>query len=197
VQKLQSKQKKLLGLTMMQQRIKDILKSHQGINYGFVAIENFVFNKDFHDSCASNRCGKYGTNWACPPGAGTFEELRSKISNFSHGLVIQTTWEIKDSFDIEGMLESGRQHNAIFREVAGKVTPMLSGKPLVLSAGACDLCESCSYILKRPCRKPEAAIGSLEAYGVDVGALLDTCGLQYRKDVKTLSYVGVIMFNQP
>ena len=163
--------------------------------YGFVPISEFIFNKSFYDICATNKCGKYGTNWSCPPGAGTYEELLKSIHRFDTGLVIQTVWTIADSFDIEGMLDSGKKHDKILRPLVKNLRMVIPAPALILSAGACELCETCSYVLKRPCIMPDKAFGSLEAHGVDVTALVTNCGLKYNNGPNTVSYVGVVMFN--
>jgi hypothetical protein len=110
-------------------------------------------------------------------------------------VVVQTVWTIADSFDIEGMLDSGRKHNKKFRVLAGVICPLIKGSTLVLSAGSCTLCETCTYVLQKPCRMPDKAIGTLEAHAVDVTALVTSCGLKYNNGPDTVSYVGVIMFN--
>ena len=32
---------------------------------------------EVRDMCRTGNCGKYGKNWACPPGCGSLEECRS------------------------------------------------------------------------------------------------------------------------
>ncbi|MDA3925800.1 MAG: DUF2284 domain-containing protein [Kiritimatiellae bacterium] len=171
---------------------------HNGFDkFGVVAISDFVFNKVFYDTCATNQCGKYNTNWSCPPGAGSFEELVAKVKKFQQALVVQSVWAIADSFDIEGMLESGETHNVMLRALVDELRPLLDGQEkLVLSAGACTLCKECSYIHGKPCPMPERAFGSLEAAGVDVMALLQQCGLKYNNGPNTVSYVGVILLRR-
>lgn len=94
------------------------------------------------------------------------------------------------------MLESGRKHNKMFRELAGEVCPLIAAPTLVLSAGGCTLCETCTYVLQKPCIMPAKAFGTLEAHAVDVTALVTSCGLKYNNGPNTISYVGVIMFNE-
>ena len=35
------------------------------------------------DMCASGRCGRYGHNWACPPGCGSIEAAARRIAGFA------------------------------------------------------------------------------------------------------------------
>ena len=44
-----------------------------------------------------------------------------------------------------------------------------------------------------PCRFPEKAIGSLEAYGVNVSLLAQTAGMRYINGQNTVTYFGAIL----
>ncbi len=160
--------------------------------FGEIPVDAILFNPVFRDACAANQCGKFGTNWACPPGVGTPDELAAQVRRFTRGLVIQTVWPLTDAFDFECMMDAAAQHNTLFRRIAARMaeqtTPMLA-----LSAGACDLCGTCAYQIGEPCRHPSQAIASLEAYCVDVAALLDAAGLRYNNGPDTVSYVGLIL----
>jgi len=119
----------------------------------------------------------------------------ARVQEFAQALVVQSVWTIADSFDIEGMLESGEKHNAMLRTLTGELYPLLGPRAKrTMSAGACVLCPECSYLHGRPCPMPERAFGALEAHGVDVAALLASCGLQYNNGPNTVSYVGLILF---
>ena len=161
-------------------------------HFGEIAVEAIVFNPAFRAACAANQCGKYGTNWACPPGVGTPEELAGRVRRFTRGLVIQTVWPLADAFDFEGMMEAAACHNSLFRRVAAHVATR-QAPMLALSAGACDRCETCTYAHGEPCRLPGQAIASLEAYCMDVAALLDAAGLRYSNGPETVSYVGLVL----
>ena len=179
----------------MNNTIREVLKSNGFEKNGVVSVDNFAFHKSFYDTCATNQCGQFNTNWSCPPGVGTYEDLVARVKAFDQALVVQSIWTIADSFDIEGMLESGEKHNAMLRTLVDELYPLLeSVKKMTMSAGACTLCKECSYIHGRPCPMPERAFGALEAHGVDVTALLESCGLKYNNGPNTVSYVGVILY---
>jgi len=163
--------------------------------YGVVPLSEIVFNAAFREACASNQCGKYGTNWACPPGVGAPDDLIAQARRFCNGLIIQTVWPLEDAFDFDGMMAGAQKHNALFRQAKEQVTPLLSvGPTLGLSAGACSLCEPCTYPSGQPCRWPDRALSSLEAYGIDVAALIASAGLAYTNGPDTVSYVGAILY---
>ena len=179
------------------QPIVEVLARHKLDNWGVVPVTDFEFHKSLHDACSSNACGKFNTNWACPPGVGSYDDLVAQIRSFDQGLVIQTVWTISDSFDIEGMLRSQERHDAMLRSLVDDLYPLLgSDRKMTLSAGACSLCEKCSYLEDEPCRMPEKAFGALEAHGVDVAALLNRCDLKYDNGPNTVSYVGVVLTAQ-
>lgn len=179
----------------MEKRVRALLAECGVTRCGEVAVADLVFNAAFREACASNQCGKYGTNWACPPGVGSPPALEARARRFTRGLVIQTVWPIEDMFDFDGMLAGGDQHNALFRQVAERVAPLLSsGETLALSAGACSVCGTCTYPSGEPCRRPDKAMASLESYGIDVAALIGRAGLSYTNGPDTVSYVGMILY---
>ena len=165
---------------------------------GTVPVSEMVFSSAFRELCATNQCGKFGTNWVCPPGVGSFETLTARVLGFETGLVIQTVWPIEDVFDIEGMLAAGERHNVLFRKAVNALAPHLTGDGfLALSAGACSVCEACTYLSGKPCRFPDQAVSSLEAYGIDVANLIARSGLAYINGPNTVSYVGLILYKHP
>ncbi len=121
--------------------------------------------------------------------------LMDRARQFSHGLVIQTVWPLEDEFDFDGMMAAKDKHAALFRRSVDVVESLLpAGKRLALSAGPCDVCASCAYLAKEPCRSPDRAMSSLEAYGIDVAALIARAGLSYSNGSRTVSYVGLILY---
>jgi len=181
----------------MDNPIKEVLERNGFEKYGIVPVSDFAFHKSFYDICSTNQCGKYNTNWSCPPGVGSYEDLIRRIKEFDQALIVQSVWTIADSFDIEGMLESGQKHNAMLRTLVEELYPLLGKQDkMTMSAGACELCNECSYIHDRPCPMPDRAFGALEAHGVDVTALVECCGLKYNNGPNTVSYVGVILFGK-
>ena len=176
-------------------RIKELLDGLGVTRYSVVPVSKLVFNEAFRKACEANQCGKYGTNWSCPPGVGEPAELIRRARQFERGLVIQTVWPLEDEFDFDGMMAGAEKHNALFRKAVERLAPVLSsGKTLPLSAGACSACETCTCPSGEPCRQPGRAMASLESYGIDVAQLLSLGGLSYSNGANTVSYVGLILF---
>ncbi|MFO7617223.1 MAG: DUF2284 domain-containing protein [Bacteroidales bacterium] len=150
------------------------------------------FEASFRQLCEMNTCGHFGLNWMCPPAVGGFEEMRSRVLGFNHGLVIQTVVELEDSFDYEGMTLAADRHDRVFRQVLASFRERYPDQAhLPLSAGACRYCPTCTCP-GSPCAYPEEAIPSLEAAGIDVNALVAAGGMPYNNGPATVSYVGAI-----
>ena len=58
---------------------------------------------EVRDMCASGRCRRYGGSWSCPPACGTIEECQARMSRYTGGVLVQTTAQLQDDFDMETM----------------------------------------------------------------------------------------------
>ena len=65
---------------------------------------------------------------------------------------------------------------------------------LPLNAGCCTVCKQCTCP-DAPCRFPEKAISSMEAYGLLVNQVCTDSGLQYNYGPNTIAYTGCFLFN--
>jgi len=154
------------------------------------------FCREFRKACEQNACGKYDSNWACPPAVGSFTELKAKACQYKQGLLIQTVHRIRSSFDWKGMVAGGKVHGKVFREILDKVKNQHKLKDILpLNAGPCQFCRKCTYLENEPCKFPEEAFASVEAYGIDVINLEKACNIPYYNGKNTVSYVGLILFN--
>ena len=153
------------------------------------------FSEELRNSCSSNRCGKYNSNWMCPPAVGDFKELSEKVKSYPQGLLVQTIVQLEDSFDIEGMEEGASAHNEMFMRVRSEVISKYPAMNiLALNAGPCPICDQCTYPDNEPCRFPDRAIASVESHGIFVTQMVKCCGLKYNNGEATVSYVGVIFY---
>ena len=57
---------------------------------GAIKTSDIQFSKEFRKLCEQNSCGKYGTNWMCPPAIETFKEVKAEVLKFSEGIVFQS-----------------------------------------------------------------------------------------------------------
>jgi predicted metal-binding protein len=143
---------------------------------------------DVREMCREDKCGRFGKNWMCPPMCGSLEENAGVMSRYSAGIIVQTTGELEDDFDYEGMLEAERRQKRLFAsfrdELAREYPDMLA-----LGNGACDLCETCPCP-GEPCRDPARAVSSMEAFGLFVSDVCEKNGLGYYYGPGTITYTG-------
>lgn len=73
---------------------------------GAVAMEQLKFLPEVRAMCESNRCQAYNKSWVCPPACGTLEEITEKARRYHRGILVQTTAQMEDDFDLETMMEA-------------------------------------------------------------------------------------------
>ena len=146
---------------------------------------------EVRDMCAADRCRHYGKSWTCPPACPSLEENQALLAKYKTGILVQTTGTPEDDFDWEGIVEIGRAHARHFLAMCQALRaehPNL----LALGAGACELCEACTYP-GAPCRRPDDAMTSMEAFGLVVS---DTCrdnGMKYNYGPGTMTFTGCFL----
>lgn len=163
-------------------------------NAAVVDTADVVFRTEYRDACARNGCGKYGKCWMCPPDVGPIEEMILRAQSYRKMFVFQTIRKLEDSFDFEGMQAAGKAHNELTGRLTRALTPFLE-RSLVLGAGACQVCSRCTKEDNAPCRFPERAISSLEAYGIAVSELAEQCGMKYINGSNTVTYFSAFLFD--
>jgi predicted metal-binding protein len=98
---------------------------------------------------------------------------------------------------MKGMLEGAQSHEQVFRDLLARIKGKYRFKEvLALNAGCCRICERCAYLDGEPCRNPDQAVSSVEAYGIDVIGLEKSAGIPYYNGKNTVSYVGLILFDE-
>jgi predicted metal-binding protein len=143
------------------------------------------------DTCADNKCGAYGNNWACPPACGTLEDCEDRIHGYKSGIIMQTTGLVSEKRDMDEMLKIGYKHSehiAAFSETALPEYPY----SMILGWGSCRICESCTYPFA-PCRFPKKMICSMEAYGMIVSDVCLSGGIPYDYGEGTLTFVACFL----
>ena len=149
---------------------------------------------EVREMCASGRCQRYGRSWSCPPACGTLEETETAMRRYTGGVLVQTTTQLADDFDVEAMELAQKTHKAHFFTLARQVR-LLVPDCLPLTAGSCSLCRSCTYP-KAPCRFPHKMLSSMEAYGLLVSEVCQASGLPYYYGPGTLTYSACILTNE-
>jgi predicted metal-binding protein len=89
------------------------------------------------------------------------------------------------------MVEAGKRNGDVIKKVN---RALLGSGALVLGAGGCPLCEECTAKVNQPCRFPDQAVTSLEAYGINVSTTAGKAGMKYINGANTVTYFGAILF---
>ena len=184
---------------MKDKQIFDALTSH-ALSFGatkaaVIAASEIPLDRQFREMCAVNACGVYGKCWMCPPDVGEIDKLMAEVRGYDHALVYQTVTSLEDSFDYEGMIEARRGMSALSQRMRKAFDLPEIARVLHLSVGGCGVCEECTKKTGEPCRHPELAMPSLEAYGVNVSGLASVAGMKYINGQDTVTYFGAVLFD--
>jgi predicted metal-binding protein len=151
------------------------------------------FDNALREMCEQNTCGKLGQSWTCPPAVGPIEELRKKVSGFNHFIIFYKVYKLDGSFDWEGMMDSVKDFQSRISKAQKKIKKETTNF-LILGAGACQVCESCTYLEQKPCRFPESALIPVEAFGIDAMKMMIDNGLKYNNGANTVTYIGGLFY---
>ncbi|MBR2907770.1 MAG: DUF2284 domain-containing protein [Clostridia bacterium] len=162
---------------------------------GIIDAREISLDRAFRAMCEANSCGMYGRCWMCPPDVGDIDVLISEVAKYDYALVYQTVTSLEDSFDFEGMIEAKKRTYPIAQKLRDVFRECGIERVLHLGAGGCGVCETCSRRTNEPCRYPERAMPSLEAYGVNVSRLADAAGMRYINGQDTVTYFGAVLFS--
>jgi len=155
---------------------------------GQLNVDALHFMPEVRAMCNADKCHSYGRNWCCPPGCGTLEESAEKAARFSYGIIVQTIGQMEDDFDYETIMGAGEKHKRNFALLVEKLKERYDDI-LPMGAGACTLCEKCTYPAA-PCRFPDKAIIAMEAYGLWVSKVCELSGIPYNNGKQTITYTS-------
>ena len=163
--------------------------------YGFetaapLNVQTLTSREEVRQMCAANTCRAYGSNWSCPPACGTIAECRTKMKCYTQGVLVQTIGELEDSWDYEAMQETAENHSKRIRDIALRLWKD-GVKVLPLTAGTCPICEKCAF--PEPCRFPDKAVSSMEAYGLLVNQVCTDNGIAYNYGPCKMAYTGCLL----
>ncbi len=144
---------------------------------GLLKCDTIEVLPEVRQMCEKNTCHMYKKNWSCPPGCGDLEACREKIGRYREGILVQTVGKLEDPMDGETMMETETIHKKHFYEFEKVLRADWPGM-LPVGAGCCTRCQTCTYP-DAPCRFPEQAFSSMEAYGMLVTQVCKANGLEY------------------
>ncbi|MDE5896766.1 MAG: DUF2284 domain-containing protein, partial [Clostridia bacterium] len=153
--------------------------------------EILPFSEETVRACARNACGRYNTNWSCPPAAGKLEDQIKFCRSFPSALLFSSCYPLVDGFDLDGMDRARTAHTYLTDEVAAfyKVPPWR-----VFGAESCSVCLKCTYP-HAPCRFPNQKRRTVESLGIDVVSLCDLVGFKYCNRANTETYFSMNVLN--
>lgn len=141
--------------------------------------------------CRDNLCGKYGTNWACPPGHVEHMDVLGPL--YSGAILVSTVQEgdPKDAALMEGA--NSKLKDTVRRMVSGLREAGYECRGLC--DGGCDVCPSCSY--PEPCRHPDLVLPSVSAVGIDMGAYLESVGEPFEFRDDRVTFYAIVLYRAP
>ena len=163
-------------------------------HFGLFQTTSLAFRPEVRDMCEAGRCGAYGTRWTCPPYCGSLEDSARKAERYDAGILLQMTGEMEDDFDVECM----QQTEQMAKERLADFVHALREKCvdcLPMTAGTCTKCARCTCP-EEPCRSPEDAFTSMEAYGLLVNDVCTAAGLKYNYGPRTITFTVCVLINQ-
>jgi len=158
---------------------------------GALNMEALDFLPEVRQMCAADLCQSFGKRWTCPPACGSLESISKKAGAYHYGILVQTVGQMEGDFDYETMEETGKLHNQNFQCLLKKLQksyPQL----LPMGAGTCTICAECTYP-DEPCRFPEYAYPSMEAYGLFVSDVCEKSGMPYYSGRQTITYTSCFL----
>ena len=160
---------------------------------GLIGTQQIPFDYESRKFCEQNACRKYGTNWACPPAIGTFEECRDRCMAYTHMLVFSTKYPLEDPLDWDSIEMALEDFPKVCERLNDAVKEEISDY-LLLSNEGCKRCEKCTYPSDK-CRFPETLFPSLEGQGIMVSPLAKAAGINYVNGQNTVTFFGAVLFN--
>lgn len=144
--------------------------------------------------CLENKCGKYNTNYMCPPFVGSLAEIQARLTEYKRGLIFQYAEPVDVNNDRPGV----RRSKMDFHKKVLKIEKFFDKQGIDdvwgMIGGNCELCKVCGVKLNEPCRHPQKARPSLESLAIDVIALLDKFGLDSRFHPNMIMWTGCVLF---
>lgn len=154
-----------------------------------------VFREEVRAMCRADRCRSYNKTWTCPPGCGTLEEMRRKVSAFTDGILVETIGKMEDEFDFESIEAAAALHKRRFEALVSALRK--KGYSLLpMGAGRCTICRECTYP-DAPCRAPERAMPSMEAAGLLVSDVCERCNIPYYNGKNTTTFIACVLIGAP
>jgi len=156
--------------------------------------ESLIPEERIRKYCEENKCGSYGRNYMCPPNAGSLDEIRERLKNYSQGYLFQYSREMDLKKDWKKLIKSKDDFHKMILKIEDYMKKEGIEDVWGLIGGNCGLCETCAIQKDEPCRHPDKARMSLEAIGIDVVGLLDKLELDSHFHSDRITWTGCILY---
>jgi predicted metal-binding protein len=158
-----------------------------------LSVDTLRFMPEVRDMCKADRCHQYNHCWTCPPACGSLTDCAEKARKYKDGVLLQTVGEIEDSFDYQGF----KRVEALHKQRLLRLVETLRSQELdflPMGAGACTICTDCTFP-ESPCRHPEKAMISMEAFGLWVSEVCKKNNVPYNYGENKIAYTSCILAN--
>lgn len=157
-------------------------------------LKRITLEQEIRELCKQNVCRQYDANHMCPPAIKGITEWKAEIFSHQQATLVTKAYPTNGPFDMKTWISAGKDFQKTLVRVKKDYLEKFPGKKiLLLGAGACRLCETCTYCDGQPCRLPEDAFPSLEACGINVMTLSQHVGVKYNNGKNTVTYIGAIL----
>ena len=163
---------------------------------GFATVASFdatelELRPEVRDMCAADKCHAFGRSWMCPPACGSLEHYQQLFKRYQTGYLFQTVAEMEDAFDYLAIDGAAKLHAERLSRLSQTLAEY-GDSALLLGAGACTMCDSCSYP-DEPCRFPKQAFVSMEATGLVVYDVCKLTELPYYHGPNTVAFCSCVL----
>jgi predicted metal-binding protein len=159
----------------------------------FMRSKEVIFSDQVRSLCEQNRCGLFGTSWACPPAVGSVTACKKRCLKYKQAFMFTTVNDLKSQYDMEGWTLARKKHEKVTDAIVN-VFRSYDKNLLVLSTEGCLLCKNCTYP-DTPCKHPDRMYPAIEGYGIMVIQQARKSNMQYHNGVNTVTYFSMIFFN--
>lgn len=156
------------------------------------------FEDEVRSFCTEGKCDMYDKRWSCPPACGELDEISKRAGRYRSALLVQSVARFPNGYmkpdgtcDWQEAWRAEDIHKERFERFI-EVCRAAAGDILPMGAGACRICETCTYP-SAPCRHPERLVVSMEAYGLNVGRVCELAGAPMESTRDTIAFVSMVL----
>ncbi|MPW26691.1 DUF2284 domain-containing protein [Alkalibaculum sp. M08DMB] len=171
----------------MKNRLIEVFKEIGFDEYKEIKISDIIFSNDVFNQCSRNICGNYGKSHTCK--GGSVEESKERVSKFQNGFLINKIVPIRTRKEMMDSIE------LVATSIKALRRSFENDPIMVMGAGPCTVCESCTALLGKPCLFPDKIQYSMEGSGIDVVRMSMKEKMTYNGGEKGVGYFTLVLYN--